>query len=41
MPKLRCTIYTISQSFIIKEQDWKVFSLKGILNVDTTKPKPF
>lgn len=33
-------IYTISQVSIIKEQDCKVFSLKGILNMDTIKPKP-
>lgn len=44
MPELRCTVYTISQSFIIKddkEQDIKDFSLQGILNMDTIKPKPF
>lgn len=44
MPKLRCTVYTISQSFIIKdhkEQDVKDFSLQGIPNTDTIKPKPF
>lgn len=44
MPKLRCTVYTISQSFIIKgdkEQDIKDLSLQGILNMNAIKPKPF
>lgn len=40
MPKQRCIIYTISKISIIKEQDSKVFSLKGILNMDIIKPKP-
>lgn len=44
MPKLRWSVYTISQSFIIKgdkEQDIKDFSLQGILNMNAIKPKPF